>query len=284
MHARNWSLALKKAYRSARLRLQAFASKPEAFESLLDNAFGSPRRSGQEVMRLRQILAQGLWPWRIELSEESGMENIRAAYAGPDSPGGERILINSRWASSVSVKAIEAVLLHEAGHAIDKLLNPENDAQGEEGERFSSLIRGFTPIPSVPTENDHKTLQVGKTSLTVESSALPVWTRLWGTVNDDKSLGVASGTDGSLVVTSESARDKFSLDWDGLTQKSFNDGSSGTPIGGGHITNSGTGLEARVAATSDGGFIWIGNTEEATSRNSSGVVSRYDSNLSLIHI
>lgn len=51
-----------------------------------------------------------------------------------------------------------AVLLSELGHAIDTQLNGSTDGPGDEGECFSTLLRGHQPSAASLSENDQRML------------------------------------------------------------------------------------------------------------------------------
>jgi hypothetical protein len=89
--------------------------------------------------------------------------------AGPN--GAETIFLNRSWLATASAPQIEAVLLEELGHALDLRLNGSQDSPGDEGERFSALIRGLTPSASTASENDQRWIQVDGAALLIEAAA-----------------------------------------------------------------------------------------------------------------
>ena len=60
--------------------------------------------------------------------------------------------------ASANAAAVEAVLLEELGHAIDRRLNDNHDTAGDEGASFSALIRNRRVNPSELNQNDHSEL------------------------------------------------------------------------------------------------------------------------------
>ena len=168
-------------------RLRLCRSKPESWQQLLRQAFG----------RSAPVALSGI---SVELLDSQTMAGLHGAYAHAPPQGDERIYLNADWLASANAAAVEAVLLEELGHAIDRRLNGSNDTAGDEGAIFSALIRGVA-IPVVETtQNDHHTLIINGQRIAVEAaaptlttSASPQFTAIAA------NSGVPSGAVGTLV-------------------------------------------------------------------------------------
>jgi hypothetical protein len=156
--------ALHQAWR----RLQAWAADPRAFEVVLSQAFGTPAAAAQA---LRRDLLGRQWAIPLEVSTDPALTGVQAAYIAAAAHGGERIIVNGAWAASVGTAALEAVILEEIGHAIDRRLHGDADSRGDEGEIFSALVRGASPSARAAHERDQHTLVLAGTPVTVEASA-----------------------------------------------------------------------------------------------------------------
>ena len=150
-------------------RLQAWRGATASFDALLLEVFGTQALGGAALIEeLIASLEGGML--RLRILPGSMMVGLRGAYASEAPGGGELILLNERWLASASAEEIEAVLLEELGHAIDHRLNGERDTAGDEGERFSALVRGVTSAASTALENDQATIWLDGIALSVEAS------------------------------------------------------------------------------------------------------------------
>ncbi len=139
-----------------------------AVAALLLDVFGS---SASQAEALRQGLLTNPLVLAVTLLDGDAMGGAFGAYASPSANGGERLYINSTWLATASPSQIEAVLLEETGHALDQRLNGISDTPGDEGERFSALIRGLSPRPSSATESDQRSISVHGLSVVIEAAA-----------------------------------------------------------------------------------------------------------------
>ncbi len=151
-------------------RLQAWIGQSGSFDALLCEAFGTCGAGGELLISdLVSSLESGQLTIRILAGTE--MVGLRGAYAVEPQSARELILLNQDWLASATVPEIEAVLLEELGHAIDPRLNGDRDTVGDEGERFSALVRGEQPAESAATENDLVTVRLEGLELIAEASA-----------------------------------------------------------------------------------------------------------------
>ncbi|WP_414494711.1 FG-GAP-like repeat-containing protein [Synechococcus sp. MIT S9504] len=138
-------------------RLRRWRSRPESWQKLLLEVFGR-----SEDVELRGI--------SVELLDKETMAGLYGAYAPSAPDGDERIYLNADWLNSASVAEVEAVLLEELGHAIDRRLNDGNDSAGDEGAIFSALLRSENLEPAVDGENDQRILNIDGVDVAVEAS------------------------------------------------------------------------------------------------------------------
>ena len=108
-------------------RLRRWQSKPQAWQQLLQRVFG----------RSAPVALSGI---SVEILDGHTMAGLHGAYAPAEGQREERIYLNADWLNSASATEVEAVLLEELGHAIDRRLNGSNDTAGDEGAIFSALI------------------------------------------------------------------------------------------------------------------------------------------------
>ena len=168
-------------------RLRRWQSRPKAWQQLLQQVFG----------RSAPVALSGI---SVEILDGHTMAGLHGAYATAQGQREERIYLNADWLNSASATEVEAVLLEELGHAIDRRLNGSNDTTGDEGAIFSALIRGVA-VPFVETsQNDHHTLIINGQRIAVEAaaptltaSASPQFSAI--AINS----GVPSGAVGTLV-------------------------------------------------------------------------------------
>ena len=94
------------------------------------------------------------------------------------------------------------MLLEEIGHSLDALLNPGEDAAGDEGAIFSAVVRGVklseAQLQALRSENDAATIEMDGQVLAVEQATIVV-----NTLNDE--------VDGDITDGSVSLRDAIAL-------------------------------------------------------------------------
>ncbi|WP_415408410.1 FG-GAP-like repeat-containing protein [Synechococcus sp. W2B2] len=149
-------------------RLATWSSNQDAFNSLLLKVFGVPPGTNRDAL-LANISGPGLGI-SVQILDATTMDGLIAAYTSAAPEGGERIYLNAAWLELATAEQIEAVLLEELGHAIDRRLNDSTDTAGDEGAIFSSLLRGETPDPSADRENDQRILILDGIAVAVEAS------------------------------------------------------------------------------------------------------------------
>ncbi|MEB3351348.1 MAG: hypothetical protein VKM01_03385, partial [Cyanobacteriota bacterium] len=128
---------LEQAMALARLRLQTWAADRDGVgrvPALLRQVFGA---SGEPVAALRRAITTNRLHLDLVLLDGASMGGALGGYLSSTSL--ERIVLNSTWLQNAPVAAVEAVLLEEIGHAIDRRLNGAHDTPGDEGEIFSAL-------------------------------------------------------------------------------------------------------------------------------------------------
>ena len=98
------------------------------------------------------------------------MGNHRGAYGDPDA-GGPTIYLRADLLAG-PIDTLRSVVFEEIGHHLDVLLNGTVDTAGDEGERFSALVRGASPTAAETArtlaEDDHGALVVDGASVAVE--------------------------------------------------------------------------------------------------------------------
>lgn len=178
-------------------RLQAWIGESGSFEALLREAFGTSGAGGEVLItNLVSSLESGQLTIRILAGTE--MVGLRGAYAAEPQSARELILLNEDWLASATVPEIEAVLLEELGHAIDPRLNGDRDTVGDEGARFSALVRGEQPAESAATENDLVTVRLEGLELIAEASTQPT---LVASTPSDGNSAVSVAADITLVFS-----------------------------------------------------------------------------------
>lgn len=152
-------------------RLQSWASNSSAYAGLLQQVFAAagtvPSTWGQAAATLQSNLLGNGVAIRLELLDGVELPGLNGAYRAS---GGERIYLNASWLQTATAAEVEAVLLEEIGHAFDARLNGNADSPGDEGERFSALIRGLVPTEASFSEIDQKQLLPDGHTLTIEAS------------------------------------------------------------------------------------------------------------------
>ncbi|MEB3316780.1 MAG: hypothetical protein VKO39_01360 [Cyanobacteriota bacterium] len=162
--------ALRQGLADARRRLGAWARSDERVANLLREVFQVEVGSSSGG-RWADLLGGSGLP-RVRLLGGAALGDVRGGYASAAPAGGERIYLNRDWLRRASRSAVEAVLLEELGHALDQRLNGERDTPGDEGERFSDLIRGLTPVASAASENDQRWITLAGGPVAIEAAVV----------------------------------------------------------------------------------------------------------------
>jgi Ca2+-binding RTX toxin-like protein len=167
--------SLAEALARVEAHLDAWAADTSAYNSLLLQVFAAAGTEAalwqQAAGELNHTLQSTGLAIRLELLSDDQLPGLNGAYTANAPGGGERIYLNNTWLPGASADQIEAVLLEEIGHAIDQRLNGSADSPGDEGERFSALLRGLTPNPATATENDQFQITLQGQPVLVEAAA-----------------------------------------------------------------------------------------------------------------
>jgi Ca2+-binding RTX toxin-like protein len=167
--------SLAEALARVEARLDAWAADTTAYNNLLLEVFAAagtePTLWQQAVADLQATLQANGLTIVLELLGNAELPGINGAYTAQAPGGGERIYLNGLWLQAATAAEIEEVLLEELGHAIDRRLNGSAESPGDEGERFSALIRGYEPTVASFTENDQRQISLKGHQLLVEASA-----------------------------------------------------------------------------------------------------------------
>ena len=108
----------------------------------------------------------------VEIRSNQELQGALGAFAIQGVNGSPTIYLNASYVEQASVGAIKAVLVEEAGHYFDSVLNGSQDSVGDEGRAFSALlINGDADWASNLSRNDHRSLWLDAQSITVEESA-----------------------------------------------------------------------------------------------------------------
>lgn len=158
----------------AEKRINDWTQSPQAFLTLLGKVLGpppTPQPTPKAWLELRTTLQEGRLQPDLEIREDWEMPGLAGAYQAPTAshPQG-RILLNRQWLRSADASAVEAVVLEEFGHAIDRTLHGQRDTAGDEGERLSALLRGQRPSSGSSRENDRRELRIDGQVIRVEGS------------------------------------------------------------------------------------------------------------------
>jgi hypothetical protein len=244
----------------AHQRLERWFSNSSGFHALLLEVYGA---DAARSAALRQSLTCS--PLRLELTLLDGptMAGALGGYAPAGPNGAETIFLNRSWLTTASAPQIEAVLLEELGHALDLRFNGSQDSPGDEGERFSALIRGLTPSASTASENDQRWIQVDGSALLIEAAAP-------GSID----LSDIAGGTGGFVITGQATENSGSsvsragdVNGDGLEDLIVNalygDPPAGTNAGRSYVVFGKTGtapINLSAVAAGSGGFVINGQS------------------------
>lgn len=144
-----------------------WALDQDAFAAVLQQVFAAETGSAAAMVVRDRLLGEGLG---IGLDIQP-LPGLRGAYAAASGFAPELVLLDGAWLAAASAEELEAVLLEEIGHAIDQRLNGVNDSPGDEGERFSALLRGALPSAASASENDQHWIEVASELRLVEAAA-----------------------------------------------------------------------------------------------------------------
>lgn len=163
---------------------------------------------------------------QIKFLPSAQMGGALGGYAAISPDGGDAIYLNEDWiAAGASSADIAAVLLEEAGHAIDHRFMGPADAPGDEGELFSRLVRSCeistTDLDRIRSEDDHAQFFLGSEPINVET-ALGTVTTVTASFTEGQPSGVAlftynaptsgdAGTTFTISVSNSVAGDQLQI-------------------------------------------------------------------------
>jgi hypothetical protein len=157
-------------------QLTSFANLSN-FWNRFDSVFGTSYDKAIAVKLLCQWKAKDFSQLpKIEVVSSTVLGNARAAYGTSTNT----IYISDSFlkTSITTPSAIIAVLLEEIGHYIDAKIN-KMDTEGDEGEKFSNVVRGVTlsssELTRIQNENDWGKITLNGKSITVEKAAPVVY-------------------------------------------------------------------------------------------------------------
>jgi hypothetical protein len=157
------------AIRSSYDQILAFVQQQD-FESQMSMTFGLSYDSGKAAEFFRGLSEQDLAELpRIGLLDDAVLNGARGAYVQEI----DTIYLSRQFVDGSSVDRITGVLIEELGHALDARVNLI-DADGDEGDIFSRLVRGqsidFEQLRLLKVEDDHDQIIVDGRILAVEQS------------------------------------------------------------------------------------------------------------------
>lgn len=108
------------------------------------------------------------------------MGHAAAAFASAGLDGDPEIFLNQSWLQSASADAITGVLVEEYGHAIDWMINGDQDTTGDEGWRFASALLGPQFVRPAALLDDNGSIRLHGKEISVEfaiTTSFAGWTQ-----------------------------------------------------------------------------------------------------------
>ena len=173
-----WQNALSQANAQLK-RLPIRSDYNDLLHEVFDTAGTAAELFSARAVRLAEQLQGPGLQLTIEWREAGELPGAQAAFVAAGAGMAPRILINSSWLAQASdALTIQQVLLEEAGHAIDRLLNDELDARGDEGTLFATRLLGV-PLSTaqrqaIGTQNDQRLLLIDGRAVAAELSSAPL--------------------------------------------------------------------------------------------------------------
>lgn len=159
--------------------IQAWASDSQSAKATIIEVFSNDGQppSDDRINTLINDLQTGKIQITTELRDSTDLKGYLAAYNQGITGENERIFVNRDWIEfGVGREMIRNALLEELGHAFDRRLRPNQDTNGDEGERFSrSIIGGDLNEPGFleqSLEDDHSAILIDGEQLEVEFASL----------------------------------------------------------------------------------------------------------------
>jgi hypothetical protein len=160
-----------------------------------------------EISQLQQDWARGnIFLPSIQILSSDILGDARGAYALSNNT----IYLSDHFLLTASKDATKAVILEEFGHYVDSQLN-QADTQGDEGELFSTLVRGVVlsdgELQRIKTEDDSAVITIDGKTVQIEQSNDAYEPN--DTLQTAKDFGTITSTQqwDNLVIT------KTDLDW-----------------------------------------------------------------------
>ncbi|MCQ4349017.1 VCBS domain-containing protein, partial [Pseudomonas stutzeri] len=158
---------------SALQRYLQEASDAQLFELFNGGQAAADAQWLERLAELRAAIDSGELALPVRLLDNAQLQGALAAYAGEGPGGAATIFLNGDWLSMLDASRISQLLIEEYGHHIDRLLNPDADTPGDEGQRFAAAVTGAdSSAPGFATDNDRRTLQIDGESIEVELAQL----------------------------------------------------------------------------------------------------------------
>lgn len=166
------------ALQQAEAAIAAFIAETdaEALFSLFSGQQEAPSEAWLAAAEsLRQQILAGEFSVLTRLVGTDVLGTTYAAFAASGPNGEPTIFINQDWLNSTAdLDLITRVLVEEVGHAIDQVLNGDQDTQGDEGEAFAvaalKLPTNFIDEARIAIQDDHRTILVDGEEFVVETA------------------------------------------------------------------------------------------------------------------
>ncbi|HCP38084.1 MAG TPA: hypothetical protein DIT98_09675, partial [Verrucomicrobiales bacterium] len=215
------------------------------FSALSQIAFGNANlRSdsfNSRILKFQGNLALNGLGLELELLKGHQLNGALAAYTAHSHKGSERAYLNLDWVSTLSSpERLTAVLLEEAGHAIDRRINGVFDSKGDEGAILAKLIQG-EPYENLPlaifNENDHETVFIDGVGVAIECARA-----------GDVSLVFTEGYIGTMGNNAQKNNSVKSFDTLGISRLTF---SQDDGDGNGYFNIQGNDVEGSIKIITD---------------------------------
>lgn len=168
--------ALRDVRQAVEARFSAKAADKNAFNDLLQQAFGNKFDQGKAEEIRQQALAHNFsWMPKVEIMDSAALADHSGSQAagsalGAYSQAKDTIYLSKELLRGDRVQA-QRVLMEEIGHGLDGRLNT-SDVAGDEGELFACLMHDDVLSPErlaeLKSDNDHGVVQINGANVAVE--------------------------------------------------------------------------------------------------------------------